>query len=235
MDVVPFLGLREPVSSLTHFATAVFAGYVTLLIVRLTAGDPLKQRSMIVYGLSMVLLYTASGVYHAVPGKFLDPTVSFFRRVDITAIFILIAGSYTPIASVLLTGSLRRRMLVLMWSLAAAGIAIKWLVPNLSHPMTVCMFVLAGLPGFLPIAEYRRALDGRGAAWLLGGCVCFALGGVLDVMEWPAPIPGLINSHEVTHLLDMAGTAAHVVFMVRYIIPYEPAAELEALPSFADA
>jgi hemolysin III len=234
MDVVPFLGLREPVSSLTHLATAMFAAYMTLLFVRLTAGDQIKQRSMIVYGLSMVVLYTASGVYHAVPGKFLDPTVTFFRRIDVSAIFVLIAGSFTPIISVLLSGSQRARMLIVMWALATIAIAVKWLVPGIPHPVTVCMFIAAGLPGFLPLGDYRRALASRGVAWILGGSACFLLGGVLDVLEWPAPVPGLINAHELTHLLDMAGTAAHVVFMVRFIIPFQPAVDLEPVPTFAD-
>jgi hemolysin III len=234
MDVVPFLGLREPVSSLTHLAAAVFAGYLTLLFGRLAAGDRVKQRAMTVYGLSMCVLYTASCVYHAVPGRFLDPTVVFFRKIDVSAIFVLIAGSFTPVISVLLMGPQRTRMLLVTWALAATGIALKWLVPGISHPVTVCMFIAAGLPGFLPLAEYRQALDGRGIAWVLSGSACFLLGGVLDVIDWPAPIPGLINAHELTHLLDMAGTAAHVVFMVRFIIPYQPAVNLETVPAYAD-
>jgi predicted membrane channel-forming protein YqfA (hemolysin III family) len=59
--------------------------------------------------------------------------------------------------------------------------------------------------------------------WAFAGCVFFAVGGVCDVADWPTPIPGLINAHEITHVLDMAGTAAHVIFMMRYIIPYVPA------------
>jgi hemolysin III len=222
MDVLPNLGLREPVSSLTHLATALFAVYVTLLFARLTAGDDLKRRGLLVFGLSMIVLYTASGVYHAIPGNFYDPTVCFFRRIDVSGIFVLIAGSFTPIITVLLTGRRRVRMLVLMWTLAVTGIAIKWAFPRIPHPVTVCTFALAGLPGFLPLGHYRRALGGRGLGWAFAGCICFAVGGVCDVADWPTPIPGLINAHEITHLLDMAGTAAHVIFMMRFIVPYEP-------------
>lgn len=221
METLPILGLREPVSSLTHLATAIFAIYATLLFARLTAADDTKRRGLLVFGLSMVILYTASGVYHAIPGARFDPTVCFFRRIDQSAIFILIAGSFTPIMSVLLTGRRRTTMLVLIWTLAASGIAVKWAFPRMPHPMTVCTFALAGLPGFLPLAHYRRALDGRGIGWAFAGCVCFALGGICDVADWPTPIPGIVNAHEVTHVLDMAGTAAHVIFMMRYIIPFE--------------
>jgi hemolysin III len=217
----PILGLREPVSSLTHLATAIFAVYLTLLFVRLTACDPVKRRAILVYGLSMVALYTASGVYHAIPGSFSDPRVSFFRRVDVSAIFVLIAGSFTPIIAVLLTGRQRRVMLALIWSLATIGIALKWAYPSIPHPITVCTFVAAGLPGFLPFRHYSLALNGRGLGWVLAGCACFALGGIFDVANWPTPIPGLVNAHEITHVLDMAGTATHVIFMVGFIIPFE--------------
>jgi hemolysin III len=223
MQMVSIFGLREPVSSLTHLATAVFAVYVTLLFTRLTAGEPDKRRSLLVFGLSMIALYTASGVYHAIPGNFYDPTVCFFRRVDVSAIFILIAGSYTPIIAALLSGRRRHAMLWLMWTLAGAGIAIKWAFPRIPHPITVCTFALAALPGLLPLSEYRKAVGWRGLAWAFAGCLCFAVGGVCDVADWPTPIPGLINAHEITHLLDMAGTAAHVIFVIRFIVPYEPA------------
>jgi hemolysin III len=223
MDMRPILGLREPVSSLTHLATAVFVVYVTMLLWRLTSGDAAKRQAMLVYGLSMIALYTASGVYHAIPGHYYDPNVCFFRRVDVSAIFLMIAGSFTPIIVVLLTGRLRTVMLVLIWSLAAAGITLKWAYPSIPHPITVCTFAVAGLPGFLPIRQYWRALDGQGLGWVLSGCLCFALGGVFDVADWPTPIPGLIHAHEITHLLDMAGSAMHVIFMVRFIIPFAPA------------
>jgi hemolysin III len=230
MNVLPMLRLREPVSSLTHLATALFAVYVTLLFTRLTANETVKRRGLLVFGLSMIVLYTASGVYHAIPGDFYDATVCFFRRIDVSAIFVLIAGSFTPIIAVLLTGRRRTTMLVLMWTLAATGIAIKWAFPGIPHPVTVCTFFVAGLPGFLPLRHYRRALGGRGMGWAFAGCACFAVGGVCDVADWPTPIPGLINAHEITHVLDMAGTAAHVIFMMRYIVPYAPPAPRRRRP-----
>jgi hemolysin III len=221
MDPLPLLHLREPVSSLTHLATAVFAVYVTLLFARLTRDEPAKRSALLVFGLAMVVLYTASGVYHAVPGRKLDPLVCEFRRLDVSAIFLLIAGTFTPIVAVLLTDPRRRVMLTVLWSLAAAGIASRWLLPRMPHPLTVCTFVAAGLPGFLPMRQYVKAVGPRAFGWGLGGAACYALGGICDVFDWPTPIPGLINSHELTHLLDMAGTGCHVIFMLRFVVPFE--------------
>jgi hemolysin III len=225
METLPLLGLREPVSSITHLATAVFAVYVTLLFLRLAPGDAAKRRALLVYGLSMVVLYAASGVYHAIPGERNDPLVCYFRRIDVSAIFVLIAGSFTPIITVVLTGRSRRDMLVLIWGLAVIGIALKWLAPNIPHPITVCTFAAAGLPGFLPVRAYRSGVGGRGLVWAMFGCVCFALGGIFDVADWPTPVPGYVNAHELTHFLDMTGSAAHVLFMMMFIVPFERAAE----------
>jgi len=221
MDLLPINWLRDPVSSVTHLATALFAGYVTLLFARLTRHDPAKRRALMVFGYSMVVLYTASGIYHAVPGKADDRLVCEFRRLDVSAIFLLIAGSFTPIVYVLLPDPRRQVMLTVLWSLAAAGIVSRWLIPGMPHPVTVGTFAAAGLPGLLPARYYVRAVGWRALAWGLAGAGCYALGGVCDLADWPAPIPGLINSHELTHLLDMAGTACHVLFMVRFVIPFE--------------
>src|SRR2546423_5204408 len=92
-------------------------------------GDRVKGRGLLVFGVSMVVLYAASGLYHAIPGGYDDPAVTFFRQIDVSAIFLLIAGSFTPVVAVLLTGRRRRTMLTLVWSLAAAGVASRWLLP----------------------------------------------------------------------------------------------------------
>jgi hemolysin III len=213
--------LRDPVSALTHLGAAVFDEYVTLLFVRLTRYDWIKRQSLLVFGLSMILLYTASGVYHAVPGHRGDEFVEFFRRLDLCAIFLLIAGTFTPIIAVLLTGRQRRIMLTAIWSLATIGIASRFVLVAVPHPITVATFVLAGLPGFVPYRQYVRAVGRRGFAWGVAGAVFYAIGGICDVIDWPNPIPGIVNAHELTHLLDMAGTACHIVFMIRYIVPYQ--------------
>jgi hemolysin III len=227
LDSLPTPWLRDPVSSLTHLGTAVLAVYVTLLFARLTAGDPVKRWSLLTFGVAMIVLYTASGLYHAVPGDPRDEFVAFFRRLDVCAIFLLIAGSFTPIIAVLLTGRRRRVMLTMIWSLATIGIASRWMLIAVPHAVTVATFALAGLPGFLPYRRYVRAVGRQAFAWGVAGAVCYAIGGIFDVIDWPNPIPGLVNAHELTHLLDMAGTACHVIFMLRFVVPYEPSAAAE--------
>src|SRR5947209_7230561 len=127
--------LRDPVASLTHLFGLLAAGYFTGLLWRLGRGDRRRQLSVSVFGLSMCLLYFASSTYHALvrPQSLID----FFQRLDHSAIYILIAGTYTPIYMVLVPQPLRTRLLVLMWSLAAAGIVCKWLLPLGMYELSV--------------------------------------------------------------------------------------------------
>ena len=150
----PMLRLREPVSSLTHLATAVFAVYVTLLFVRLTAGDPVKRRcdarlrpvdGRALHGQRRLSRYPRQL-------STIRP-FAFFAAMDVSAIFVLIAGSFTPIITVLLTGPSSADDAGLDLVAGRGGIALKWAYPSIPHPVTVCTFAVAGLPGFLPLAR----------------------------------------------------------------------------------
>src|SRR5690242_17930902 len=122
--------LRDPISSLTHLVTAVWAVYATLVLVRLTPDRPGRRLAVAVFGLSMVLLYAASGTFHGLPyTRAANPEeFRFFQKLDQSAIYLLIAGTNTPFIAVLLTGRRARVFLGLMWGLAAAGIACLWLL-----------------------------------------------------------------------------------------------------------
>jgi hemolysin III len=217
------LPLRDPVSSLTHLATGLYAVYVTLLLWRLTRGDRTKQISLACFGVSMVALYLASGVYHAIPLPRSSPTVQLFRRIDHSAIYFLIAGTYTPIFAVLLRGRRRGVLLTAMWLMACGGVAAKWLLPIAPMRVTIGIYLALGWIGLLPIRELFRVVGWRGmAVGLLGGAF-YTAGAVCELTRWPVLVPGVLQWHEVFHLCDMAGSALHVVFMLRWVVPYRRA------------
>src|SRR5262249_26094444 len=141
--------LRDPVSSLTHLAAAVFGLFATLLLTRLSHGDRVKQGSLAVFGLSAVLLYAVSGLYHALPLPLSSPAVEFFRRLDHSAIDIPSAGTYPPVFAVLLAGRARTTLLTGTWLVAAAGAAGKWLVPIAADGVTITLYLLMGWLGVL--------------------------------------------------------------------------------------
>jgi hemolysin III len=212
--------VREPVSSFTHLLTSLFAVYVTLLFWQLTRGDWTKRLSLLCFGVSMVLLYAASGVFHAVnlpPGS---PAFEFFRRLDHSAIYLLIAGTYTPVFAVVLTGRRRTFFLTLVWALAFTGIITKWAFPLTSFAVTAGLYLALGWIGLLPVVELARAGGVRGLMWGLGGGLFYTVGAILELARWPVVIPGVVEWHEVFHLFDMAGTGAHVAMMILIVVPY---------------
>jgi hemolysin III len=218
--VDPVTELRDPVSSASHLVTAVWAVYATLIMCRLTARQPGRQLAVAIYGASMVLLYLASGTFHGL--HYATPEEHrFFQRLDQSAIFLLIAGTCTPVLAVLLDGAWRVRFLQTVWVLALTGIACLWALPKAPHAVTVGVYMALGWVGFLSVPLYARAVGWRALTWVWVGTVFYTLGAVCELTEWPVIVPGFVQSHEVLHLCDTAGTLALFLFVVRYVIPFE--------------
>jgi hemolysin III len=115
--------LREPVNGLTHLAAAIAAAVGLILLLWITRESPAKLVAMAVYGLALVLMFSASTVYHLVRAG--PRVMAWLRKLDHTSIYLLIAGTYTPICLHYLTGTWRWLPLVIIWSLAIIGITVK--------------------------------------------------------------------------------------------------------------
>ncbi len=213
-------GIRQPVSAATHLAWCVVSVFIAALLVRLCGHDRVKRASVGCYGIAMVALYGISGVFHVIPAD-RPALVDALRRLDFSATHVLIAATYTPVFAVLLTGRLRVVMLAVEWSLALLGIACKWLVPVSSFELIVALFFAQGLAGFVAGQALYRAVGVRGLTYVLAGVAIYVAAGVCDALLWPVPLPGYIGSHEVVHVLVIAGTVTHVLFMMRFVIPYQ--------------
>lgn len=209
---------RNPVSAGTHLMWCVLGVYITALLWRLSRGDRLRQLSTGTFGLSMVLLYGASAAYHAVLGP--ERLLYYLRKLDHSAIYALIAGTYTPVFAVLLGGRLRAVLLSLVWGLAGVGILAKWLLPWPPYELTVALYIAMGWISLLPIVPLIRAVGVQAMLWGLLGGAFYTFGAVCDAAKWPVLMPGIIGYHEVMHLADMGGTLVHVFFVVRYVLPF---------------
>jgi len=187
---------------------------------RLTRGDRLKQLSVTVFGVSMVVLYAASGVFHAL--QLPPPELRPFQKFDQSAIFTLIAGTCTPIMALLLSGSYRRWMLGGIWVMAFTGITCLWCIPNVPHEVMVGLYLAMGYFGFSGAWRYYQAVGLRGLLWCTGGAGLYTLGAVCELAHWPIIWPGVIQWHEMLHICDMAATFCFFVFVVHYVLPYRP-------------
>ena len=211
--------LRDPVSSASHFLMSGIAVVATLFLVRFAGRDRSKRISVLVFGLSMVLLYAASGLYHAL--KLPPDQLRLYQKIDMSAIFLLIAGTVTPVAVVLLRGRFRTALLTGVWLFAALGIVSLWVLPKPEHALLVSIYLAMGWLGMAGVWQYYRATGWGGLSWLSAGAACYSLGAVVELANWPVIVPGVIRSHELLHLFDMTGTACHVVFILKYVLPYE--------------
>jgi hemolysin III len=218
-EIISFI-FRNPVSASTHLLWCVLGVYITALLWRLSRGDRVRQLSTGAFGLSMVLLYGASAAYHAVPRE-APLLMKYLQRLDHSAIYVLIAGTYTPVFAVLLRGQLRVVLLSLVWGLAGVGIAAKWLLPWPPYWLTVSLYISIGWIGMLPLWQLIRAVGVQAMLWGLLGGVLYTFGGVCDAAKWPILLPGVVGYHEVLHLSDMGGTLIHVFFVIRYVLPFE--------------
>jgi hemolysin III len=218
-EIISFI-FRNPVSAGTHLLWCVLGVYITALLWRLSRGDRVRQLSTGAFGLSMVLLYGASAAYHAVPRE-APLLMKYLQRLDHSAIYVLIAGTYTPVFAVLLRGRLRIVLLSLVWGLAGVGIAAKWLLPWPPYWLTVSLYIAIGWIGMLPLWQLIRAVGVLAMLWGLLGGVLYTFGGVCDAAKWPILLPGVVGYHEVLHLSDMGGTLIHVFFVIRYVLPFQ--------------
>ncbi len=211
--------IREPGSALTHFAgmmLALFAA-VPLLVKAGISSDWKNMAAMSIFMGSMILLYGASALYHSV--NLAGSRLRIFKKIDHMMIFVLIAGSYTPVCLIILGGRIGYTMLAVVWAIAAIGMLVKlfwvtcpkWFSSLIYISMGwVCVFVFGRLWRSLPLA---------GFLWLLAGGIIYTVGGVIYALKLP-----LFNSrhkgfgsHEVFHLFCIAGSACHFIFMYLYV------------------
>lgn len=219
MEIIMQITIREPGSAITHFIgmlMAVFATVPLLVKAGITSGN-LSFASMAVFMASMILLYGASATYHSVnlTGRYLN----IFRKLDHMMIFVLIAGSYTPVCLIVLGGKSGYTLLALVWGIALAGMVIKacwitcpkWFSSVIYIAMGwVCLLVFGQLLSTLPTAAFL---------WLLAGGLIYTVGGIIYALKLPLfnSRHKAFGSHEVFHLFVMAGSICHFIFMYVYV------------------
>ena len=210
---------RELFNVLTHLAGAVLAavGLVVLAWMAIEAGKTKHLLGFVIFGVSMIALYTSSALYHMLPLP--ASGVSRLRQLDHMMIYVLIAGTYTPICLVALGAPWGWGMLSLVWCLAVGGIIFKlrwmhapaWLSPSL--------YLLMGWVGVVAAPEVYRSIHAGGVVWIVVGGIVYTIGVLVLALRRPNLLPGGIGSHELWHLLVLAGNACHFWVMVRYIAP----------------
>ncbi|WKZ38444.1 MAG: hemolysin III family protein [Anaerolineales bacterium] len=204
--------LREPINSLTHWAGAILAlaGLVALLIVGW--GTPAKVVSLVIYGVSLVFLFSASATYHMVRVK--DRALEIFRKIDHAAIYVLIAGTYTPFCVNAFDGFWKWGMLSIIWSLAVIGIVVKIFLIRVPRWLNAGIYLIMGWLCVAASGQLLAALPAWVLAWLIIGGIVYTLGAVVYITKIFNFVPGVFGFHEVWHIFVLLAAAAHFVAVV---------------------
>ncbi len=206
---------REPVSGFTHLAGALLSAIGLVWLVALTHDDPDKLVSMLVYGFSLIALYSASTVLHLTHGS--QRLLNWLRSFDHATIYLLIAGTYTPICYNILSGSWRWGLLSAVWALAEMGIAYKLLFRRRDHSTISTLFYLG--MGWMSVIAAPLAiplLPAGALLLILGGGLLYSVGAVIFAVRRPNFHP-YFGFHEVWHLFTMGGSALHFAAIVLYV------------------
>ena len=213
------LSVKDPGSALTHFIAMILAvlAAAPLLLKAAFFTDRLHVAALAVFIVSMILLYAASTVYHTFDIS--EGVNRLLRKIDHMMIFVLIAGTYTPVCLIVLGNSAGYRLLALVWAIAAVGILINALWISCPKWFSSVIYIAMGWVCVLVFGPLLKTLSTPAFLWLLAGGIIYTVGGVIYALKLPIfnAKHKFFGSHEVFHLFVMGGSVCHFIFMYLYV------------------
>lgn len=197
-----------------HLAGAVVAMPAVVLGVAHATTENAVTAS-VVYGLSLLFLLSTSAIYHT--PQWTPKVRMWLRRLDHTAIFVLIAGSYTPVCLLVLDGEEGRKLLMAVWACAGAGGLISLLWPTVPRWINVGLTVAMGWMIVPYGKELLAALDWMTLSLLIAGGLLYSIGGIAYARRSPDPVPTIFGYHEVFHTFVLVAVACHFIAFWRVI------------------
>ncbi|MEO8135833.1 MAG: hemolysin III family protein [Betaproteobacteria bacterium] len=207
-------GFSDPFSSLSHLGAAFAFACLGVPLLRRGWGSAGRVLSLFVFVFSCVLLLSMSGVFHLLapsgPGRWV------LQRLDHAAIFLLIAGSFTPVHAILFTGPWRWGVLVAVWTIAITALTVKTVFfAALPEWAGLLMYLGFGWLGLVSGVALLRRFGYRFVQPVLWSALAYTVGAIVDFLRWPTPLPGIVGAHELFHVAVLAGIGCHWVFISR--------------------
>jgi hemolysin III len=209
--------LREPVNGLMHLGAAIAAGLGLVVLLIVGRDSIAKQASLLIYGAALILMFSASAAYHLVPAK--PQATLVLRKLDHSAIYLLIAGTYTPICIHYFTGFWRWGVLAIIWFMASAGITVKLFVIRTPRWLTAAIYLAMGWMCLMGVKVMLATMPWGALAWLLLGGIFFSVGAIVYVAKRPNFFPGVFGFHEVWHIFVILGCLSHFILVTTYVAP----------------
>ena len=201
----------EKFNALTHLVGAVLAlaGTIALIVLAALGGDPWKLVSVSIYGVTLVLLYSFSTAFHSVRGR----AKKILQKLDHHSIYLLIAGSYTPFCLVTLRGPWGWSLLGVVWGLAVLGSLQELRPKRAGRVLSLVIYIVMGWVALVALVPLLKVLGPAGFAWVAAGGVFYTVGIIFYVLD-----TRLTHAHGIWHLFVIAGSAAHYVAILHYVL-----------------
>lgn len=202
---------REPVSGLTHFSAALVSLLGLAILLIKGWGNGLQMMAFLIYSTSLVLMFSASAVYHLTDSS--NRVISVLRKLDHTAIYLLIAGTYTPICLLFFNGFWQIGLLSIVWAFAFAGIVVKLFTIHAPRWVTAGIYLVMGWLCILAIGEIVRTIPQGAIIWLVLGGLFYTFGAVIYMTKKMDFKPGIFGFHEVWHVFVILGAFSHFLMI----------------------
>ena len=201
----------EKLNAWTHLVGAILAlaGSVVLIVLAALGGDPWKVVSVSIYGVTLVLLYTFSALYHSFRGR----AKEILQKLDHQGIYLLIAGSYTPFCLVSLRGPWGWSLLATVWGLAVLGSLQEMRPKNDARILSLVIYIVMGWAVLVALVPLLKALGMAGFIWVAAGGVLYTVGIIFYALD-----TRLKHAHGVWHLFVLAGSTAHYFAILFYVL-----------------
>ncbi len=230
------LNLREPVSAMSHGLWFLMILPAAVLLWTRGRGNRAREISLCVYAVCLAFCALASTLYHGVVVP--KEQVAQYLLLDHIGIYLLIAGTYTPIAVMLMQGAWRRWTLTATWLAAAVGILLNLTVSSLPNWLSTCLYLCMGWGALICYLELARNYSQRILSPIPIGGVIYSVGALIHLFHWPVLWPGVLGGHDLFHVLVMVASAVHFAFILaimshpeRYTQPVLKSSELAAARS----
>lgn len=214
MKLEHYFGLNDPVSSLSHSAAALAAVAGAYFLYKKGRGDTLRSSSLFIFSASLLFLFSMSGVYHGLPP---GPWRVLFRRLDYAGIWIVIAGSATPVHVLLFKGRWRWGLTALFWGAALTCLVLLDVYfSRLPHWSIVLSYVGVSSLGIVSFARITARYGWKETALLFLGGIAYVSGALIDWLDGPVVLTGVLGAHELFHFLVIVGAALHWLFIYNW-------------------
>jgi len=210
--------MQNPIRGFLHGGAAIASLVGLVLMIVRSAGSPKSLTGGLVFGIALMVMYTVSALYHSIPWQ--ERSKLRMRRIDHSMIYLVVAGTFTPIAIASLDGATLAVALATVWGLAITGIFLKVFHPNVATWLSVTIQLVMGWSALVWMPAIYEDLGLAAVVLILAGGLSYTVGAIIYAMKRPWPFPRIFSYHEIFHVLVILGSALHFAAIYSIALPH---------------